>query len=314
MTLKTALIVVICVLVSAIAAGVVWAWTPDRPRDQLEAQYLHSAGDLMDVAGTVLHVRDSGPVSSGVVIIMLHGVGSHLQTWDGWSNALRAEARIIALDLPGAGLSHPDPTGNYSDERTIGILNALMDDLDIRQAVIIGNSLGGRIAWTFAALHPDRVSGLVLVSPDGFASPGFEYGKPVDVPAIMSLMTVALPQSMLRQNLEIAYSDPSRLTQPVMDRYHALMLAPGNRQALLDRMRQTILAPPVPLLAQITAPVLLVWGEDDRMIPIANAQDYLIALPNAQLVVLPSLGHVPHEEAPLISVVPVITFLNVLSN
>lgn len=94
-----------------------------------------------------------------------------------------------------------------------------------------------------------------------------------------------------------------------MERYHALLLAPGNRQALLQRMRQTVLTDPVPFLRGIEVPVLLVWGELDAMIPVANAQDYLAALPDAKLVVLPGVGHVPQEEAPAESLVPVVDFL-----
>lgn len=308
--MKTWLIVTLIGLVLLLTMAAIWAWTPDRPRAELELKYLADPADLIEVAGTKLHVRDSGGVSSGRVLILVHGLGAHLQTWDVWADRLKDDFRVIRLDLPGAGLSHPDAKNDYSDDRSSDILLALMNQLDIEMASLIGNSIGGRIAWKFASDHGDRIDKLVLISPDGYASPGFEYGKSAEVPFIMSMMKYALPKSMLRPNLEIAYSDPTRLKQNVMDRYHDLMLAPGNRQALLDRMRQTVLVPPEPLLAKIAAPVLLLWGEDDRMIPIDNAQDYLEALHNATLVSLPDLGHVPHEEDGRVSLVPVIDFLN----
>jgi pimeloyl-ACP methyl ester carboxylesterase len=94
-----------------------------------------------------------------------------------------------------------------------------------------------------------------------------------------------------------------------MDRYHALMLAPGNRQALLDRMRQLVLRPPAPFLARIQAPTLLVWGTADKMIPVANAADYQRALPRSQLVQLPGVGHLPQEEAAAASLAAVDAFL-----
>lgn len=307
--MKTWLVVLLVVLVVVLVGAVIWAWTPDRPRAELEAHYLTKPTDLVDVSGNKLHVRDSGVVASGQTVILIHGLGAHLQTWDTWADALKNRFRVIRFDLPGAGLSYPDTKNDYSDARTSEILLALMNQLGVEKASMIGNSIGGRIAWKFASTHGDRIEKLVLISPDGYASPGFEYGKPANVPFVMSLMKYALPKSMLRPNLEIAYSDPSHLKQNVMDRYHDLMLAPGNRQALLDRMRQTILVQPEPLLAKITAPVLLLWGEDDRMIPISNAQDYLKALPNAKLVPLPNLGHVPHEEDGSVSLAPVIDFL-----
>jgi len=98
----------------------------------------------------------------------------------------------------------------------------------------------------------------------------------------------------------------------MLERYHALLLAPGNRQALLDRMAQLVLQPPEPWLARITAPTLLVWGEADAMIPVANAADYQAALRQVQpvpLLRLPGVGHLPQEEAPAASLPAVAAFL-----
>jgi pimeloyl-ACP methyl ester carboxylesterase len=114
---------------------------------------------------------------------------------------------------------------------------------------------------------------------------------------------------MLRPSLAAAYADPDKLGDTTLERYHALMLAPGVRNAMLERMRQTILRDPVPALQRIHVPVLLLWGEKDAMIPVSNGQDYLAALPRAKLVTFPDLGHVPHEEAPEKSLVPVLEFL-----
>lgn len=292
----------------AISAAAFWVWTPDKSRTELEARYLAAPADMIDVAGTRLHVRDSGP-RSAPAIIMIHGMASHLQTWDAWAKALEGAFRVIRFDLPGSGLSPPDPEGDYTDARSIKVLSSLMQQLNVTKASLVGNSLGGRIAWTFAASHPERVDKLVLVSPDGFASPGFEYGEPADVPLLMNAMKYALPKSMLRSNLAIAYSDQTRLTEETLDRYYDLMLAPDARDALLERMRQTVLDDPEPILQTIKVPTLLLWGEDDGMIPVTNAADYLRNLADGRLVRLPHLGHVPHEEMPDISLPPVRSFL-----
>jgi pimeloyl-ACP methyl ester carboxylesterase len=172
-----------------------------------------------------------------------------------------------------------------------------MDQLGLRRASIIGHSIGGRIAWTFAATHPDRVDRLVLVAPDGFASPGFEYGKAPAVPAMFGLMRYVLPKPLLRMNLAPAYADQNVLSDALVERYYDLLRAPGARQALLDRMRQTVLVDPRPLLAGVRAPTLLLWGQRDAMIPIANSSDYLKAMPHARLAVIPGAGHLPQEEA-----------------
>ena len=122
-------------------------------------------------------------------------------------------------------------------------------------------------------------------------------------------MKYFLPKPLLRANLLAAYADPARLSDAELDRYYDLLLAPGNRGALLERMQQTVLEEPEPLLRRIVAPTLLLWGEADHMIPYSNAADYLRALPNARLVSFPDLGHVPQEESPAVSVLPLEQFL-----
>ncbi len=305
--MKIVAIVIPLILVAGTVGGV-FLWTPDKPRAVLEARYLKAPGDMMEIAGTRLHVLEGGP-KAGPSVMLMHGFGSSLQTWDPWAEALQRNYRVIRFDLPGCGLSEPDPTGDYGDARTIEILAALMERLGVAKASLIGNSIGGRIAWRFAAEHPERVAKLVLVSPDGFASPGFAYGQKPQVPGLLSLMRYVLPRWLLRQNLQQAYADPARLSNATVDRYYDLMLAPGARDAMLARMRQTVLVDPRPLLRGIHAPVLLIWGEKDAMIPFSNASDYLRDLPNAKLVSFPGLGHVPQEEAPAISLAPVADFL-----
>ncbi len=285
-----------------------WLWTPDRSRALLEVRYLAAPGDMIELNAWRLHVRDSGPRDAPAVI-MIHGFGASLQTWDAWAAGLSRRHRVIRFDLPGSGLSGPDPAADYTDARSLELLLALMDRLGLQRASVVGHSIGGRIAWTFASRHPERVDRLVLVSPDGFASPGFDYGKTPEVPQWLGLMRYVLPKPLLRMALKPAYADPALLTDALVDRYDDLIRAPGARQALLDRLRQTVLVDPRPMLARVRAPTLLVWGERDAMIPFANSADYLKALPDARLVALPAAGHLPQEEAAADSLAAVDAFL-----
>jgi pimeloyl-ACP methyl ester carboxylesterase len=291
-----------------LAAGAAALYTPDRDRALLETRYLAARTDVRLIDGVSLHVRDTGPRDTPA-IVLLHGLGASLHTWEPWARALDSSYRVVRFDFPGHGLSGATPDNDYRDARTHRLLLALLDSLHITQATLVGNSMGGRIAWSFTAEHPERVERLVLISPDGFASPGFEYDKPADVPAVLGVMRWVLPRAMLRANLEPAYADASRLSDSVVTRYHDLMLAPGNRPALLMRMRQTMLTDPLPRLRRIVAPTLLLWGRQDQMIPVSNAQDYLKAIPQAQLVELDGLGHLPFEEAPTEALVPLRAFL-----
>ena len=285
-----------------------WLWTPDVPRATLEARYLAAPTDMRQVGPWQLHVRDSGPRQAPVVVL-LHGFGASLQTWDVWARGLSQTHRVILLDLPGSGLSPPDPEQDYTDARSLKLLLSLLDELGVSRATMVGHSMGGRIAWTFAAKHPERTDRLVLIAPDGFASKGFEYGKPMDVPASLSLMRHVLPKSVVRMSLKSAYAQPESLTDALTTRYHDLLLAPGARQAMLDRLKQTALQEPEPMLRQIKTPTLLVWGEADAMIPFSNAGDYLQAIDGSRLVSWPQAGHLPQEEAAEVSLLALLDFL-----
>ena len=289
-----------------IVALALWLYAPDKPRTVLEAAY---PGDYRSVDGVRLRLRDTGPRNASAVIL-LHGFGASLDTWEPWAQTLSERFRVIRFDLPGFGLTGADPTGDYSNARDIRILTGLMDQLGIDRASLIGNSLGGRIAWNFAALNPRRVTRLVLVSPDGFASPGFDYDRVSETPLMMQALPYVAPRGLLKANLAPAYANPDALSEATLTRYRDMMLAPGVRPAILARMSQVILRDPAPTLAGIQTPTLLLWGEKDAMIPISNAADYLRYMPHARLVRLPNLGHVPFEEDPVTSIAPVEIFLS----
>jgi len=305
--MRLALIILLILLVILFSAGA-WLYTPDKDAAWLRKTYDDSATSYISVAGILLRVRDTGP-KDAPALILLHGFGASLDTWEPWAVVLSERYRVIRFDLPGFGLTGPDPEQNYADQRAMVILAALLDRLGIQRASLIGNSLGGRIAWNFAAAYPARVDRLVLISPDGFASPGFEYGKKPVLPALLKLLPYVMPRFMLRMNLTVAYADPKRLTYASLTRYDDMMRAPGDRAAMLDRMQQVMLEDPAPVLRTIQAPTLILWGERDKMIPFSNAADYLRDIPHARLAALPDLGHVPFEEAPAESLPPVLAFL-----
>jgi len=295
-------------LIGLLVAAAAWLWTPDLKRADLEARYARGPGDFIEIAGLRLHLRDKGPRDAPVVIL-LHGFGGSLQTWDDWTRLFEPSLRVISLDLPGAGLTGADPSGDYTDARGMVVLLALMDKLGIDRASLVGHSMGGRLAWQFAAAHPDRVDKLVLVSPDGFASPGFNYGKAPEVGVSLKAMKYMLPKALLKMSLAPAYANPAVITPELVTRYYEMMLAPEVRSAMIARLEQSVMQDPVPILARITAPTLLMWGDRDAMIPIANADDYLKAIPGARLAKFAGVGHLPQEEAAQPSGKAILSFL-----
>ena len=302
--LRIALLGFLPALLLTAAAGL---YTPDLPRAALEAEYAGAPSRFVEVAGTRLHLRDTGPREAPPVIL-LHGFGSSLHTWEGWAAPLAADFRVIRFDLPGFGLTGEDRSGDYSDARAVAVIAALMDRLGLPCAALVGNSMGGRLAWRFALSHPERVSRLVLVSPDGFALDGMPYG-PVQAPPVVRVLPFVMPMPLLRLGVAAGYADQARLREDTVQRYHDMMVAPGVREAILRRMQQLVIEDPAPLLRGLHTPTLLLWGERDAIIPFAKARDFLAALPDARLVALPALGHLPQEEAPAESLAPVLAFL-----
>lgn len=298
-------------MIAFLLALSVWlAWTPDKTEQVLMQSYSRPGTVRLMVQQQPVFVQDSGPRDAPVVLL-LHGFGASLQAWDDWAPALEKNLRVLRIDIPGFGLSGPAVNKDYSDAADVARVIALLDQLGVQQVIMAGHSMGGRIAWNLTAAHPERVSKLVLLSPDGFPDPNAKSDKTYEVPTLLGLLPYSLPQWALRMGgVTPAFADDSQLTPQMMQRYHDMMLAPGVRTALLERMRQTRNSDPVARLQSITVPTLLIWGEKDAFIPVGNAQDYLKAMPQAKLVTLPGVGHVLHEEAPQASVQVVLDFLS----
>ena len=126
---------------------------------------------------------------------------------------------------------------------------------------------------------------------------------------MVEAMRYVLPKAFLRANLVAAYGNPAALNDALLQRYYDMMLAPGARGAMIERLRQTIITPPEAVLRRIRAPTLILWGTKDALIPVTNAADYHRNIAGSTLVELPGLGHVPQEEAPAVSIRPLEAFL-----
>jgi pimeloyl-ACP methyl ester carboxylesterase len=297
------------VLTATLFFAALYLWTPDKSKAELEKIYSSPKNAYVNALGVNIHYQDTGPSKNPIPILFLHGFGASLQTWDTWSQSLSNEYRVISVDLPGFGLTGEDPSGIYTDERSVEVLEAFLKALQISKVVLVGNSMGGKFAWQFTARYPNQVAKLVLISPDGYASPGIEYGKKTEIPAIAQLYRYFFSKTFLAMNLEPAYANPKTLNDDLVNRYYDLMLAPGVRGAILARMQQTVLKDPVPSLTNIQVPTLLIWGEKDAFIPISNSNDYLKVMPNVKRVSLPNIGHLPQEEQPTIGLAALKEFL-----
>jgi pimeloyl-ACP methyl ester carboxylesterase len=282
--------------------------TPDTDAAEMRAKYGGPPSQFVAIGeGVTVHLRDEGP-KQAPALILLHGSNADLHTWEPWVQALKAKYRVIRFDQVGHGLTGPDPKDDYSRANYVAHVGAVADKLGLKQFILGGNSMGGKHALAYAIAHPERVTGLVLV--DGSGGPMLKLDKKKDdedsgnigfkiaqTPGINLLVEQITPRSLIAQSLEQSVSVKSVASEAAVDRYWEMLRYPGNRRATLKRFSQ----PYDPLgeaeIAAVATPALILWGEEDRLIPVEAGQWLAKTLPNNRLVVYPGIGHLPQEEA-----------------
>ena len=304
------------VLLMLTAIAVALSRAPDRAPQTLVARWAMPPSDFIEVRGQLVHLRDEGPRTDPLPLLLLHGTGASLHTWDGWASALRATRRVIRIDLPGFGLTGPF-SGQYTPDDYRGDTYArfvldVLDTLHVPRAVIGGNSLGGEVAWRAVTLAPQRFDKLILVDSSGYAfAPddvplGFRVAR---IPLLNRLSEHLLPRAVVAASLRSVYGDPAGVSDELVDRYFELTLREGNRRALRLRLQQLQMGEQAGRIATLALPTLVLWGGRDRLVPPDNARRFAADIRGATLIVFDTLGHVPQEEDPARTAASVIDFL-----
>jgi pimeloyl-ACP methyl ester carboxylesterase len=284
----------------------------DKSVEELKPKYAQAPSQFIEVNGMNVHYRDEGNPNDSVPLVLIHGTGSSLHTFDEWVKILKESHRIVRMDIPAFGLTGPDPKHDYSMEKYVNFIENFLAAKGIKQCILGGNSLGGQIAWQFALAHPQKVKKLILIDAAGYA---IKSQKPVlafrvaRMPVIKNCMTFITPYPLARESVESVYADKSKVTDALVDRYFELTLREGNRQAFVDRLNMLYDTANIPKIKTIQTPTLVLWGEQDLLIPMENGQRFHDDLPNDTLVILKNMGHVPMEENPAESLKPVLDFL-----
>jgi pimeloyl-ACP methyl ester carboxylesterase len=280
-------------LVAALALAIASQVARDVPLDELKQKYGSGASRFVDMDDLQVHYRDEG---HGPALVLLHGTGSSLHTWDAWAESLRSHYRVIRMDLPGFGLTGPDPRNDYRIDSYLEFLERFRKRLGLESFALAGNSLGGQIAWSYAVAHPERVQALVLVDPAGHRidRPALVF-RLARIPVVSWVMTKLDPGRITEKTLRDCYADPRKVTPELVERYRQLALREGNRRAFVARVGAR--APDRSAdIAKVRAPTLILWGAQDRLIPVEHARRFQAAIPGARLVVYDDAGHVPMEE------------------
>jgi pimeloyl-ACP methyl ester carboxylesterase len=285
--------------------------TPDTDAAEMRAKYGAPPSQFVEIGGgATVHLRDEGP-RDAPAIVLLHGSNADLHTWDRWADALKGKYRVIRFDQVGHGLTGPDPKDDYSRDNYVADILEVADKLGLKTFLLGGNSMGGKHALAFAVKYPERLTGLVLVDAaggpmlklarkkddDSSSSSGNIGFKIARMPGVNLLVEQITPRSLIAQSLEQSVSVKSVVTEQAIDRYWELLRYPGNRRATLKRFS----LPYDPLteaeIAGMTVPTLILWGEEDRLIPLAAGEWLGKTMPDNSLVTYPKVGHLPHEEA-----------------
>lgn len=304
---KTGRVLIAATLV--LAAGTALLIKKDIPADELKKKYGNESSRFIQLDGANIHYRDEG---EGRPIVLLHGTAASLHTWDAWAQQLSKTHRVLRLDLPGFGLTGRNATNTYSIDYYSGLLLHFLDSLQLEKVHIAGSSLGGQIAYDFAASHPERVQKLILISPTGFTNANDKSislpFRMAQTPLLKHTLRYITPRFIVAKSLREVYGDDSKLSEETITLSHDMLLCEGNRAAFIARMN-TRDAGNLHKLASIQAPTLLLWGEADAWVPVSNAARFLKTVPGAKLKLYAAAGHIPMEELPNETVRDALDFL-----
>jgi pimeloyl-ACP methyl ester carboxylesterase len=297
---------IVAVLAAALLAGILAARSGALDADPAEAlaRYGGAPSQFVEIDGTRLHYRDEG---RGPVLVLLHGSRANLQQWDGWVDQLGGRFRIIRVDAFAHGLTSPDGRDDYSAERQLQLLDALLQRLGVERFVLGGTSGGATEAVRYTVLHPGRVEKLVL-STVPLRLPATSRTQPLDR-AVFWFHDVVLrsygTDLYWRTFLRSIFGDPDKVTDEMVTRYRILNTQPGQQQRFRRRI-DTWRASGGPdrdfaLAARVPVPVLIQWGAAGPVLPqelhctIAGA---FSAAP-VQVITYPGVGHKLVMEEPV---------------
>lgn len=330
---KKILLIIMSVLITILILFVIIFYRRDLSVEDLEDTYFTTYSNYIDVSirnlddqiiTINLHYQDYGDVNSDV-IVLLHGAFASSHTFNPWALELvELGYRVISIDLPYHGLS-----GGFTDHitslrRSAMAVKAILDELEINEVIIGGNSMGGGVSWTFAATYHEQddfiVKGLVLID----AIYPMQFNEQNRVPDFItsdffsSIVSKFTPRFLLKSILNNVYGSFNKPSNEAIDRYYDLLRKEGNRKAILINEQENFsIDEGLALLDQIriaNIPVLILWGNEDSWIPVEVSLLFKekLQLTDEFIIIYDDLGHVPMEEDPSRTLLDLLYFINQL--
>ncbi len=273
---------------------------------------------FIEVNGINVHYKIYG--QGEPTFLLLHGFGASLFSWREVTAPLAELGTVIAYDRPAFGLTERPLTWKgenpYSQEAQVELVIGLMDALGVERAILVGNSAGGTIAMLTALKYPQRVQSLILADPAVYAGGGAPaWIRPLlRTPQMRHLGPLIARQIQTRgpELIQLAWHDPSKITPEIMAGYQKPLRLANWDKALWELTLASRESGLAERLGELTLPTLVITGDDDRIVPTEQSVRLAGELPNAQLVVIPQCGHLPHEEHPDLFMQAVTDFLETL--
>lgn len=268
--------------------------------DRVWNEYVAAYRQDTDVGGYKLHYIDVG---QGEPVVMIHGFADSSYTWHE-NVRLLAEAgfRVIAVDQPGLGRSEfpPEPF-TYAMENMAGEILDLTDRLGLQTFHVVGSSMGGGISLYLAARYPERVRKVAVFDPACYQMKHSELAVLARREGSRQFVADIAGRWAGWYALQDVYYDKTKVTDELVDEYARPLNKPGYRR-MLARLINDYFSPTMTQMADefqtIEAPVLIVWGVQDKWVDPAFADRLHAAIPNSQLLLVDQCGHLPHQEKP----------------
>jgi pimeloyl-ACP methyl ester carboxylesterase len=266
-----------------------------------------SDSKFIEIRGVDIHYKDTGErTDTEKTYILLHGFGSSTYTWQKIAQELSGNARVISYDRPAFGLTQRlsswQDFNPYTPEAQRDIVVELMDELEIKQAILVGHSAGGLVALNTYLQYPERIEELILVTPAIYEVNMFaQYLRPLlNTPQIDSLgpLFVRRIEKQGEEILKNTWYDPSKITQESIDAYKAPLGVKGWDRALWNLTKYTYSLKPEKRLDEIEIPVLIITGDSDSIVVPENSVRLSEEISNANIEIIEECGHVPQEECP----------------
>jgi pimeloyl-ACP methyl ester carboxylesterase len=256
-----------------------------------------------DYQGVKINYYEAG---QGPSIILLHGFGGCSYSWRFLAPVLAQDHRVYTIDLKGYGLSDKPKDGKYAVRDQADMVAAFIRSHDLHDVVIMGHSMGGGVTvMTYLKVREDqpaRVKSLVLIDSAGYPQkmPWFIWLAKAPVLGSVGGKLVS-PRFAAAQVLKKCYYYDDKITEEQINTYAYYGSLPGAREAVVQTAKQIVPDDIEALVAQyktISVPVLVIWGEEDEVVPLAVGKNFKRDIPNSELVILPKCGHMPPEEEP----------------